>query len=93
MWWIITEKQSAIRKYNRESQSSLDNQGYFSEKGTFAPRFKVQEGTCSPGSKKKWQRSPEAGKKTVTTGQGTKKSIWQELSDHAGKNTSEWRER
>lgn len=64
---MITKKQSAVRKYNRESQSSLDNQGYFSEKGTFAPRFKVQVGMCRvgriPGSKNKWQRSPEAGKK------------------------------
>lgn len=50
---------------------------------TFALRFKVWVGTGRaggiPGSKNKLQRSPlRQGKKNVTTGQGTKKSIWQE---------------
>lgn len=57
----MTKKQNAVRKYNRESQPSLDNQGYFSEKVTFSLRFTVWVGTgrvgAIPGSKNKLQRS------------------------------------
>lgn len=44
------------------------------------------------GSQYKLHNSPQAEKKkNVATGQGTKKSVWQESSNQGKKKASEWR--
>lgn len=71
------QKPECCQKYNRVSRSSLDNQGFFSEKVIFALRLRDE-----------WEQAEEVAFQVVRTnckevlrqendltGQGTKKSV------------------